>query len=393
MGQPHPGRAGLFRDHGRLLEGHVLVLPRLFRLVRLAVHALADQKVRAGGVFDDIVAGPGVRRIDQLQAPAGRPQDHVRCEKAFLRLDGLALLQAVPELQGDPLRLGPVRVEAAGPVQGKGVAVAGDVVVDPEGMDMKILVPGQGDLLLPLGQLEKLDLKGKLRGDHPQAVDYAGEPLGTHHQKRLRALRVSHGQQHTREARDMVRVIMGKKHDINGFGAPALSAEGHLGPLAAVHHDPLSVVTEHQGGQIAVGQGHHPACSEQTDIDHIFSKTFLTGCNSRTNLLTVKTPETFQDPHASLTPRVPADMSCFPTTCQHLPHRSRGASGKPPVCCGAFILHRGLVPTMKQVSFFCARIPHLKPRALCDEEIHPDQAFPSPAGLFHMMKPSSTGWS
>ena len=35
---------------------------------------------------------------------------------------------------------------------------------------------------------------------------------------------------------------------------------------------------------------------------------------------------------------------------------------------GAFILQRGIVPTTKWFSFFCARIPRLKSWALCDEK-------------------------
>ena len=72
----------------------------------------------------------------------------------------------------------------------------------------------------------------------------------------------------------------------------------------------------------------------------------------------------FQDSLASLARRMRVDMSCFSKTCQHLPHRIRAHPR------GAFILHRGIVPTMKRVSVedFCPRIPRLKSRVLRDEE-------------------------
>ena len=58
-----------------------------------------------------------------------------------------------------------------------------------------------------------------------------------------------------------------------------------------------------------------------------------------------------QDSLASLARRMRVDMSCFSKTCQHLPHRIRALPR------GAFILHRGIVPTMKRVSLF-ARVSH-----------------------------------
>ena len=58
-----------------------------------------------------------------------------------------------------------------------------------------------------------------------------------------------------------------------------------------------------------------------------------------------------QDSLASLARRMRVDMSCFSKTCQHLPHRIRAHPR------GAFILHRGIVPTMKRVSLF-ARVSH-----------------------------------
>ena len=58
-----------------------------------------------------------------------------------------------------------------------------------------------------------------------------------------------------------------------------------------------------------------------------------------------------QDSLASLARRMRVDMSCFSKTCQHLPNRIRAHPR------GAFILHRGIVPTMKRVSLF-ARVSH-----------------------------------
>jgi hypothetical protein len=63
------------------------------------------------------------------------------------------------------------------------------------------------------------------------------------------------------------------------------------------------------------------------------------------------TRQLFQDSLASLARRMRVDMSCFSKTCQHLPNRIRAHPR------GAFILHRGIVPTMKRVSLF-ARVSH-----------------------------------
>ena len=144
-------------------------------------------------------------------------------------------------------------------------------MVDPESMDMEVRLSGQFNLLFPLGKLQKADLKGKLGGDHPKTVDNTRKSFGADHQDRLRALRISHCQQHSRKTRNMVRMKMGEQHHIDGLGAPASAPERDLGAFSAVHQHSFSVVPKHQRGQIPIRQRHHPSCSEQTDINHIFS--------------------------------------------------------------------------------------------------------------------------
>ena len=200
MGQPHPGGRRLFRDRGSLHKGHVLVLACLGGLVGLAVHALTDQKVRARRVFHDTVAGAGVRRINQLQTLSGRTQNHIGCVDAIFGLYGLPFLQPAPEPDGNVLLPGARGVKSACPVQGKCVAVAGDVVIHTEGVDMKVLVPGQSDLLLALGQFQKLYFKRESPERSHAGCSRLATALWARSSAGLGALGISHREQHPRKS-------------------------------------------------------------------------------------------------------------------------------------------------------------------------------------------------
>ena len=271
MCQPHLLRRSLPCNARRLGKGHVLFLTCLGRVFRLTVHALADQKIRVLRIFDNAFAGTCVGAVDQFQALAGRPQDHVRCQDGTVfGLDCLALLQTAPEFHGNLLRFRAFGVKTSLAVKRKGVSVTGHIVVDPEGVDMEILFSGQSDLLFPLRQFQELNFKRNLRGDHTQAVHDTGKSLGSYHQDRLCAFRVSHGQQHSGQAGYVVRMEMREQHHVDRLGAPPPPSERDLGSFSAVHQYSFSVVSDHQGCEIPIRKRHHSPCSEQTDINHKF---------------------------------------------------------------------------------------------------------------------------
>ena len=168
MGQPHlPGRR-LAAKLCRLLERHVLVFPGLCRLLLFPVHALADEQINVLCILGDDRDRPCVRGIrDGKPAPCG-PKHHIGRQKPSLMLDGLALLQAVPESLGDVLGLRPLHVEPAFPRYGDPVAVACDIVVHAEGVHH---IRAGRKSFPRLRKFLKFQFKGQLRRDHPQGAD------------------------------------------------------------------------------------------------------------------------------------------------------------------------------------------------------------------------------
>ena len=129
-------------------------------------------------------------------------------------------------------------------------------MIDLIGLDPKAV---EGNGLLRLRQFQTVDGKRKLRCDHTQRVDYLSQSLRSYEQKGFCALRIAHREQHSRQTADMIRMIMGKADNINGFRAPSFFFEGDLGAFAAVDQYACPVVPRHHRREPPVRQRHHAA--------------------------------------------------------------------------------------------------------------------------------------
>ena len=113
-------------------------------------------------------------------------------------------------------------------------------MVHPKGIDF---ISVDGKMLLCAVNLQIADLKGQLRRNRAQRIYHAFQPFRPDHRERLCALRVSHREQHTRQATDMVGVVMGKTHDVDGLRTQPCLFQRHLCALAAIDQQAAPVIS------------------------------------------------------------------------------------------------------------------------------------------------------
>ncbi len=267
MGQPHLLRLGLLRQPGGLVHRHMLVVARLGLLAVLAIHALADEQVRARRVLGDHRHRPGVRTIRHLHALSGRPQHHVRRIGNAVHHHIFPFLQMAPRLHRHILALRPLHIETAFPGNGDGIAVTGHIVIYLERVNV---VRTRVEMLAVLRQFQIPQFERQFRRDDAQGVRHTLQSSRADHQHRLGPLGVAHGQQQARQAAAVIGMVMGKADDIDRLRTPALLFQGDLGPLAAVDQQVAAAAAGQQRRQPAAGQRHHPAGSQKTYIKHTF---------------------------------------------------------------------------------------------------------------------------
>ncbi len=144
-------------------------------------------------------------------------------------------------------------------------------MVHPKGINLE---GPEGQGLLRLRHLMVHQLEGKLRRNDPKALHHPAQSLGPHHMQRCRPLRIAHVEQHAGQPGNVIRMVMGKAHHVNGIRGPALLLHGDLGSLAAVDQHIAAVAAQHQARKPAIGQGHHAAGAQQTNIQHNFFPLF-----------------------------------------------------------------------------------------------------------------------
>ena len=110
--------------------------------------------------------------------------------------------------------------------------------------------------------LVKYNRERQLRADDAQRIDDALQAFWADHGQRFSPVSVSHRQEKSWKAADVVCVVMGEADGINRLKGPAFFLDGNLGSLAAVDQKAASVVSGHQGGQASAWQRHHTACSQ-----------------------------------------------------------------------------------------------------------------------------------
>ncbi len=244
---------------GGFLHRHVLVALCLLIHAFLAVHALEDGKIGVRGVCGNALDGAGVGGIDQLQTLAGAAKHHIRRVDFAVLLALDALLQRIPEFERNTMLLGAQGVEASLTVQLDGIAVAENIVIDTKGGDGKAV---DHDRLLRPVDFPTARLKGQLRRNGADGSDNAVDALGTDDGDRLGAIRISHRQEQSRKACDVIGMKMRDQYRVNGLDRAAMLMQGDLRSLAAVDQQTVSVVAHKKGGQITLRQRHHTTGSE-----------------------------------------------------------------------------------------------------------------------------------
>ena len=170
-------------------------------------------------MLHDGFRGSCIRTVGYLDPFPGWAQNHFRHKCHFPGFNDFSALQTAPVFlfysKADSL----VYLEFTSPVNHNTIAIAHNVMVHPERLDPKAIEPNS---LLRLCKLQTVDYKRKLRCDHPKGRYHPGKSFGSDQQKRLCALCISHGEKHSRQSADMIRMKVRKADHINRLGAPAL---------------------------------------------------------------------------------------------------------------------------------------------------------------------------
>ncbi len=170
MGKPHLLRLRFRTDVGGLRHHHMLILLCIVQLLLLAVHSLADKKIRIRRHLGDHRGGTGIRTVGDGEATACRAHDHVRGIGHPVFHHCFAVLETIPAAKRDPLCLCAGSVKLSEPVNADTIAVAGDFMIYLKGIQHK---RAERELLYRLRKLVIDDFKGKLRRHDAKTIHHA----------------------------------------------------------------------------------------------------------------------------------------------------------------------------------------------------------------------------
>ena len=244
MGQPHLPRIRLFTELCRLLEHHMLILPRVGNFFLLTVHALADKEVIVRGIFGDCRNRARVSRVGNGNSAALFSQHHVRGQDLTLVLDGLAFLQSAPEFLRNLLGSRPFHIKFAVSRDRNAISIAGHAVVYAECVHH---IGTRLKFFSRLREFFKHKWERKFRRNGAQGTNDTFQTFRSHQKYRLRALRVSHGQEKPRKSADMVGMVVGEADHVHRLRAPSLFFQCDLGSLAAVDQQIAAIAARHHG--------------------------------------------------------------------------------------------------------------------------------------------------
>ena len=108
------------------------------------------------------------------------------------------------------------------------------------------LIRSKMKLFRILVKFNEPEFERKLRCNAPERSHNIKKAFRADHDHRLRTVGVGHIQQHPRQSGDMIRMIMGKAHDIDRFGRPADLLERDLRTLAAVDQHVRPLAPQHK---------------------------------------------------------------------------------------------------------------------------------------------------
>ena len=232
MSQPHLCRLGRPGQAGRLIHGHVLIFSGFGLLSVLAVHPLTDKKIRLFCIFGNDRNRPCVGTVGDTDSLPRRAQNHIRSQRPLSVLHRLPLLESVPVFLGDLLLPGPLHVKSAFSRNGNRISITRYVVVHLIGI---YYVRSDLKLLSRLRQFYKTEGKRQLRRNRPKRSHHSFKALRPNHNHRLRSLSIAHGQQKSRQAADMIRMVMGKTYHIHRLRTPSLFLQRYLRTFSAVY--------------------------------------------------------------------------------------------------------------------------------------------------------------
>ena len=210
----------------------MLIFDRIIDITFFTIHTFTDKKIRILGISDNAVRRSGICCIGHFQSFSCRPQNKFRKVHTSVRLYCLTLLQPAPEPHRNVILFRLVNLKHTCTLNRYTISIACDAVVN-----FKCIyhISVKTDLLLRLRQLDKLNFKWQFRSDHSQCFYNTLQTLWPDHGQRFCSVRITHSQQDTRQAADMISVEMGNADNINRSEAPSLFSNSNLCTFPAIN--------------------------------------------------------------------------------------------------------------------------------------------------------------
>ena len=235
-------RPGAGRQRGALPKGAVPPLSCLGFLFRKRIGGVANQQVSALCGLLQRGAGGRVAGEYHAQPPARRAQHLRRGHGTAFHENALPLLQKFPLLHRHPQRPGPGRVEPACPGQLQPITHAGHPVPGGKGAQHSTRRPALRQRIQcqrPVCFLQAHGI-GQRPGEGTHGAPDAGKPFRPHQQQRPGAALGPQRLQQTRQAEDVVAVIMGQTDGVRTHQVDPGTAGRRLGALAAVEQQAVA---------------------------------------------------------------------------------------------------------------------------------------------------------
>ena len=263
MRKPHFLRLRALSKLRGLLHHHVAVFLCVRELLRVAVHAFADEKISVRRHFGDLVGRARIGAIGHRQAATRFAHYHIRGIANAIHLYDPSVLEQVPGGKRHVVCLCLFHLEFGEPRNAYTIAIAGDFMVNLKGIDLECADFKHFSFWR---EFMILYVEGQFGGDHAKRIAYPRESLRPDEEKRLRPLGIRNGEEHAGEAGDVVSVKMGKQDCVDGLRGPAFFFHGDLGAFAAVYENIGAFGTAHEACEPALRERHHAAGAEETYI-------------------------------------------------------------------------------------------------------------------------------
>lgn len=266
VGEPKLAHVRFAGEGGCFCVDHVALGGSVGLFGGIAVEPFGDEKIALAYKLSERRRWATVGGVAQTQTATRRTEHVLWLEDPAVVLNALALLQNAPKLHRNAAGFRPLHIETTGARQMAAVGEAGHAVLHWLGGPLQ-RTGGESGWFLER-QLMQHELERKRSADHGEPAHDALEPLAAPEMQRFGAVVVGDGHEQPRQPANVVAVVVGEKNVVDVFRAEAAHVQRHLCGFATVDEHVRAFVAHEQRGEKALGQRHHAAAAEQTDVKH-----------------------------------------------------------------------------------------------------------------------------